>query len=89
MAGGTEITIHGDNFSTGARVTLGSNLTCQLLTTEQTRIVVVTPPSTTVATELQVAVTFPGYDTIPTKLTFDYQDNPTLNSVHPLKYNVM
>lgn len=89
MAGGTNLTIQGDYFIQGARISIGNDLPCQMLKDQRKNIVVATPPSTVVNKSLPVVVRFPGYKSSETDFTFTYKDNPTIKAVYPLVSNIM
>ena len=88
LAGGTRITVTGQNFpQRNVIMSYGNYNSASLETCSHTTCFVITPPgnSSEVGVQLPVSLTFHGQVSIPTPFTFTYQPNPRVNSIHPLK----
>ena len=88
LAGGTRITVVGQNFpQRNVIMSHGRYNSVSLETCSHTACFVMTPPgsSSDVGVQLPVSLTFHGQASIPTPFTFTYKPNPRVNSIHPLK----
>ena len=88
LAGGTRITVSGQNFpQRNVTMSYGRYTAASLETCSTTRCFLMTPPgdSSEVGVQLPVFLMFYGQASIPTSFAFTYQPNPRVNSIHPLK----
>ena len=88
LAGGTRITVTGQNFpKRNVTMSYGNYNSASLETCSHTTCFVMTPPgnSSEVGVQLPVSLTFHGQAPIRTSFTFTYQTDPRVNSIHPLK----
>ena len=88
VAGGTRITVDGQNFpQLNVLMTYGDYATVSLEQCSLTTCFVMTPPgnSSDVGIQLPISLTFQGQACITTSFTFTYKPNPQVNSIYPLK----
>ena len=88
LAGGTRITVSGQNFPQhNVMMSYGQYNSTSLETCSDTTCFVMTPPgnSSDVGVQLPVSLIFHDQASIPTPFTFTYQPDPRVNSIHPLK----
>ena len=88
LAGGTRITVIGQNFPQRRVImSYGDYDSALLETCSQTTCFITIPPgsSSDVGVQLPISLTFHGQAPITTPFTFNYQPNPLVNSIHPLE----
>ena len=88
LAGGTKITVVGENFPQHHfLMSYGEYVATSLEQCSQTTCYITTShgDSADVAVKLLISLAFHGYEPLATLFTFTYMPNPQVNSIHPLK----